>query len=85
MSLLRIFGFESRPDWLPDPATCPHPHLIPRYRNNVALEQGQAMGYRCNRCMAELLPRDLEDQRFRHRVATGSSHGDQAGEAPQPD
>jgi len=72
--LSSLFRFEDRPQWLPDPAICPHPHLIPRYRNNVALENNQPMGYRCNRCMAELLPRDLRDLPFRDvAVAAGTA------------
>jgi hypothetical protein len=58
MSLLTtIFGpGNPRPPQFPDPATCPHTRLMPRYRNNVALQARRPMGYKCQRCYAEFLP-----------------------------
>ena len=60
----RLFG-RSPPDGnLPDPATCPHPVLLARYRNHDVLgDESQAMGYKCQRCLAEFLPRRVRAMR----------------------
>ncbi len=56
----RLFGRAAPSGNLPDPASCPHPVLLARYRNNDVLgDESQAMGYKCQRCLAEFLPRQV--------------------------
>ncbi len=60
----RFFGRSAPSGNLPDPATCPHPFLLARYRNNDVLgDESQAMGYKCQRCLAEFLPRQVHAMR----------------------
>ena len=62
----RFFGRSAPSGNLPDPATCPHPSLLARYRNNDVLgDESQAMGYKCQRCLAEFLPRRTHAMRAR--------------------
>ena len=60
----RLFGRSVPSGNLPDPAACPHPFLLARYRNNDVLgDESQAMGYKCQRCLAEFLPRQVRAMR----------------------
>lgn len=55
------------PPQFPSPATCPHERLLARYANRAAQLEGKAMGYKCQRCLAEFLPADPVVQGFRAR------------------
>ena len=69
----RLFGRSAPGGNLPDPATCPHPSLLARYRNNDVLgDESQAMGYKCQRCLAEFLPRQVHAMRA--RAGSPASH-----------
>ena len=66
----RLFGRSAPSGNLPDPVTCPHPFLLARYRNNDVLgDESQAMGYKCQRCLAEFLPRPVRAMRSDAPVA----------------
>ncbi len=50
-------GSEERVVVGPDPRTCPHETLMPRWRGpEVMGEEGGAMGYVCHRCHSEFSP-----------------------------
>ncbi|MSP22322.1 MAG: hypothetical protein EXR66_04800 [Dehalococcoidia bacterium] len=57
------------PAQFPNPATCAHDRLMARYKNRTAQLAGEAMGYKCQRCLAEFLPVDVEVKRFLARQA----------------
>lgn len=53
----RALGWEPRPAFLPDPQTCAHETLTPRWRNNaVRGDLSRAMGFLCHRCQHDFLP-----------------------------
>ena len=58
MSLIeQLFGRAAPSGNVPDAETCRHERLLARYRNQDALTAEQPMGYKCQRCLAEFLPR----------------------------
>ncbi len=62
----RLFGRSEPSGNLPNPSSCPHPFLLARYRNNDVLgDESQAMGFKCQRCLAEFLPRQASAMRAR--------------------
>lgn len=69
MNLLSRLRGDDRPSGnVPDPATCPHDNLIPRWRGpEVMDDDSQAMGFVCHRCHREFLPSDVVDRRPRAR------------------
>ncbi len=60
------------PPQFPSQKSCPHERLLARYRNRTAQLEGNAMGYKCQRCLAEFLPADAVVQRFRARAGAGT-------------
>jgi hypothetical protein len=59
-----LFGSSDSASPFPDPDTCSHERLLARYRNRTAQLEGQPMGYKCQRCLAEFLPFNPVVQRF---------------------
>ena len=68
MSLLDRLRGASRAGNLPDPDTCPHEHLIPRWRGPEVMEDdSQAMGFVCHRCHREFMPYEVANRRPKAR------------------
>ena len=65
MSLLQRLRRDDRPSGnLPDPDTCPHETLTPRWRGpEVMDDDSKAMGFVCHRCHREFLPSHVADRR----------------------
>ena len=59
---LSDFGDSTSP--FPDQDSCAHERLLARYRNRTAQLEGDPMGYKCQRCLAEFLPFNPVVQRF---------------------
>lgn len=64
MSMLKaLFGGQPHGN-VPDPATCPHPNLTPRWRGpEVMDDDAKAMGFVCHRCHAEFLPKAVRNRK----------------------
>lgn len=62
-----ISGSDEPTPPFPDQDTCAHERLLARYRNRTAQLEGDPMGYKCQRCLAEFLPFNPVVQRFRAR------------------
>ena len=78
--LTRIFGpGGSYRGGVPSSDTCAHNRLMPRYRNNDALEAGRPMGYKCQRCYAEFLPDNPTVRAWRQRQAAAQPLAAEAG------
>lgn len=81
--IARALGWEARPAFLPDPATCPHAVLTPRWRNNtVRGDLTRAMGFLCHRCQHDFLP-DEAHILLTRRGATGVTSAAPTGAAPE--
>lgn len=61
------------PPQFPRPEACGHERLLARYRNRTAQLAGEAMGYKCQRCLTEFLPIDTEVKRFLARQAASAT------------
>ena len=64
MGLRNLFGTGQPSGNVPDPETCPHERLTPRWRGpEVMDDDSKAMGWVCHRCHAEFLPNQVRDRR----------------------
>ncbi len=69
MGLRERLRGEGRPSGnVPDPTTCPHDSLVPRWRGPEVMDDDSlAMGFVCHRCHSEFLPYEVENRRPRAR------------------